>query len=43
MQPKEEYDMQVMKMDKIDKRAYMENLKLLPKADWTGFLNTTKT
>jgi len=42
-QPKEEYDVQLMepgKMEsKIDKRTYMENLRLLPEVNWAGFLN----
>ncbi|MEP7170095.1 MAG: DUF1800 domain-containing protein, partial [Bacteroidota bacterium] len=45
MQPKEEYDMQLMDPNKteenkkINKRAYTENLKMLPLFDLTGLLN----
>ncbi|MEO5571300.1 MAG: DUF1800 domain-containing protein [Bacteroidia bacterium] len=40
MQPKEESDVQLMAMDK---RTYMENLKLLPSVDWAGFLQVMST
>jgi uncharacterized protein (DUF1800 family) len=40
MQPKEEYDMQVINMEKMDLHAYRQNVKMLPLADWSGLLDT---